>query len=577
MANSGYFNTGNYEGRCLQFSWTARNPDIVNNQTTIDWTLKGAGTGQVTYYYAGNFKVIIDGQTVYSYTGSRFKLLNGTIVASGTYTFTHNDDGTKSFTAYAEGGIYTYAVNCTGSATFTLDTIPRASDFTISEGTLGVAQTISVTRKSTDFTHGLTYSCGSVSTQLICAWNTAAESVSFTPPIDLAWQAPNGSRVWVSIHLQTYDSGGTPIGNTVTKGVWMTIPASVKPSCSVAVSDPTGCANKYGAYIQGQSKLAIKVTPKTAYGSAIASCLILADNNKYTVLETVTPTVQSTGNIEVYADVTDTRGRLGSTSDTINVLPYSKPVITQLKVHRCDEDGTENNRGQFAKVTYGYTIDTISGKNGMSAYIQFKKTTEAEYTSVELPEAFDVDSATFIFAADDDFAYDVQLSIADDFTQVSHKTTVSTAFTLIHYAASGRGITFGGISNEDGVHIISIPFTIDGVEVDYIVEQGEVDGWFYRKWNGGFAECWKVYYGTGIASGKNNYSGFFYSETISVPFPFTFTNLPTVTVDGGSVTYMNFVRGFGKYSDKASFVVVGMVDAGSVDVTVDIKAIGKWK
>ena len=101
--------------------------------------------------------------------------------------------------------------------------------------------------------------------------------------------------------------------------------------------------------------------------------------------------------------------------------------------------------------------------------------------------------------------------------------------------------------------------------------------WYYRKWNSGFAECWKVYYGTGINSAKNNYSGFFYSETISVPFPFTFTNLPTVTVDGGSVNYMNFVRVFGKYSDKASFSVVSLMDAGNIDVTVDIKAIGRWK
>lgn len=465
-----------------------------------------------------------------------------------------------------------------GSGSATLDTIPRASNFTISEGTLGMAQTINITRQHTAFTHGLTYSCGGVKTQLICAWNTTTESVSFTPPLDLAWQAVNGNRVWVDIHLQTYHSDGTPIGNTITKGVWMSIPASVKPSCSVVVSDPTGHAdNPYlGAYVQGQSKLAIKVTPQTSYGSAITKCIITADGNTYTTPEVTTPVIRSTGKLAINVSLTDTRGRTHSTSTTVNVLPYTPPVITTLKVHRCDADGTENDRGLYGKVTYGYAIDT-SLSNGMDGYIQYKKSTDSEYSTHELARLASVNDGTFIFAADDGSTYDVQLLITDSFVSVGSRTTLSTAFTLMHYAPSGKGITFGGIRNTDGVNIVGMPFRLNDVEVDYIVEQGEVDGWFYRKWNGGFAECWKLYYGNDIDSGEKNYSGFYYTSPITVPFPFTFSNLPTVTVDGGSTNYVNLVRVFGKYSDKASFIVVGMMDAGNVDVTVDIKAIGRWK
>lgn len=568
----------------LVFSWVVSGQSVVNNTSTVAWTLKLVSTssGAISSTASKSWVVNVNGNQ-YSGTNTVGISANSTkILASGTTVIKHNDDGSKFFD-YSFSQYFGITFNGStigsvgGSGSGTLDTIPRASNFTVSDGTLGVSHTISVKRNSTAFTHGITYSCGGVSTQLVCAWNTTAESVKFTFPVDLAWQAVNGNRVWVDIHLQTYHTDGTPIGNTITKGVWMTIPASVKPSCTVAVSDPTGYAAKFGAYIQGQSKIAIKVTPTTAYGSNITGCLVLADGHRFTTAEVTTPVVQSTGNVEVYADVTDTRGRLGSASTTVNVLPYTQPVITMLKVHRCDADGTENHRGLYAKVTYGYTIDTLGGKNGMSGFIQYKKTTDTEYTSVKLATSFNVTNGTYIFAADDGSAYDVQLLIADSIVSVGHRTAVSTAFSLIHYAASGKGITFGGIDNRDGFHIMNIPFTIEGVEVDYIVEQGEVDGWFYRKWNGGFAECWKVYYGTGINSAKNNYSGFYYSETISVPFPFTFTNLPTVTVDGGSVNYINFVRVFGKYSDKASFTVVSMVNAGNIDVTVDIKAIGRWK
>jgi hypothetical protein len=579
----------------LFFEWNVVSQSIDNNTTTISWTLyhkaqRASGiinsTVQKTWAvnidgteYSGYTSVAIGPQSGYDPNDSR---LYRSQLASGSATIPHNIDGTKTFSYsfYVQYDI-TFSDNWIGQVglrdtVYELDVIPRASDFTVSDGTLGIAQIITVAQKNPALTHGITYSCGSVETQLICAWNTSATSVSFTPPIDLAWQAVNGTRVWVDIHLQTYDSGGTPIGSTITKGVWMTIPDSVKPSCTLSVSDPTGYANKYGGYIQGQSKVAIEVLPTTAYGSAINKYVVTAEGVNYTTPEVTIPVIQSTGNVTINATVTDTRGRSGSNSKSITVIPYTVPTITMLKVHRCNADGTENDKGLYGKVTYGYVIDSLSGQNGMSGYIQYKKTSDSTYTTHELPTALTVTNGTFIFAADDGVTYDVQLLIADNFISVSHRTALSTAYTLIHYSPTGKGITFGGIRTGEGFNVVDMPFKINDFEVDYTVEQGESDGWFYRKWNSGIAECWKVYYGQ-VGSGKNNYSGFYYSETIMVPFPFTFANLPTVTVDGGSVTYMNFVRVFGKYSDKASFTVVGLTNAGTVDITVDIKAIGKWK
>ena len=576
MASGGTLTTSSYEGRRLQLRWDQVSQDIVNNTTTIKWTLSGTGEASAGYYMAGNFKVVIDGTTVYS-SADRIELYNGTVVATGTYTIRHNADGTRQFTVYAEAGIYNVAVNCKGEGVATLNNIPQVADFTVTDGTLGVPHTISITRKNTAFTHGVTYSCGSVATQLIIPWNSTTASVSFTFPVDLAWQAPNGNKVWVDIHLQTYRSDGTTVGNVITKGVWMIIPDSVKPTCTVEVSDPTGYADKFGAFIQGQSQMAIKVTPTTAYGSAISGYLITADGKRFTTAEATTSVILSSGTVEVYADVTDTRGRLGATSTQVTILPYTQPKITMLKVHRCKQDGTEDDRGSYAKVTYSYDVDPLDGKNGMSMFIQYKKTTDTQFTSVELPGGFSAENRTFIFEADDAYAYDVQLLLADSLVSVGHSTTISTGFTLIHYGASGKSITFGGIDSTEGVHIMNLPFTIDGVDVDYIVEQGTDTGWYYRKWNSGVAECWKTFQQNGIKSSNTNYSGFHYSEAISVYFPFEFVEAPTVTVDGGSMAYMNFVRVFYRYGHGVSFVVVSMIDNGYVDVIVDVKAIGRWK
>lgn len=123
MATSGSLSTTKYEGRYLILSWTATQ-SVEDNTSTIKWTLKGAGDAQSSWYYAGNFKVVIAGSTVYS-SSTRIKLYKDTKVASGTKTISHNTDGTKSVAMSAQAGIYTVAVNCSGSKKFTLTDIPR--------------------------------------------------------------------------------------------------------------------------------------------------------------------------------------------------------------------------------------------------------------------------------------------------------------------------------------------------------------------------------------------------------------------------------------------------------------------
>lgn len=126
MANKGSFKTTAYDSRCLEFSWSIKEQSIANNTTTITWVLKSVGSGEWSKIDAGNFKVTIDGKQVY-FSSDRVTTTDGLVIATDDYKFNHNSDGTKSFTAYAEAGIYYYAVNCKGSKTFTLDKIIRSA------------------------------------------------------------------------------------------------------------------------------------------------------------------------------------------------------------------------------------------------------------------------------------------------------------------------------------------------------------------------------------------------------------------------------------------------------------------
>lgn len=127
QVSSGSFNTTSAEGRYLTFNWSVDNTNIASNYKEIYWSLVGAGVGG--YVIGGNFKVVIDGETVYS-NSTRREIWVGTVIASGYKKIYHNNNGTKSFSASVEAGIYEVAVNCSGSGSWELPTISRYAKIT---------------------------------------------------------------------------------------------------------------------------------------------------------------------------------------------------------------------------------------------------------------------------------------------------------------------------------------------------------------------------------------------------------------------------------------------------------------
>lgn len=139
MATSGSFQTNEYHGskhKGLQFNWSRTGYDIAGNYSDIYWEWVGFGSTS-GYHELHNSYLNVDGERVYTQkSGTSKQLYNGTVVASGTKRIYHNNDGTRSFSADGGGGVYTNAVNCTGSGSWDLDTIPRyanISNFSVSK------------------------------------------------------------------------------------------------------------------------------------------------------------------------------------------------------------------------------------------------------------------------------------------------------------------------------------------------------------------------------------------------------------------------------------------------------------
>ena len=443
MALSGTVKTNaDSNGRYYQLSWTATQ-STANNTSTISWTLSAQG-------YSGGWVAertlyaTIDGATVYN-KSDRVERKVGTI-KTGTKTITHNSNGSRSFTITLGAAVYGTSVNCKGSGTFSLNTIARASTLNVSDGTLGIAQTITADRKSSNFTHTLTWTTGSSYSGTIATKSTAT-SWSFTPPLELANVQTSFSVVAVLFTLTTYN-GTTQVG-TSSKTVSMVIPNSVAPSCSVSVTDPTGYLDTYGGYIQNKSKMKITVTATPAYGSPIASYRIIVNNkNQYNYNPATTGVITTSGSNTIIGKATDERDRTGSATTTINVLAYSSPKIT-FTIHRCDQDGTENMTGSYCKVTYKAVITSLSNKNSKSIKLRYKKTSDTTYTFRTINMGSYTQEGSEIFSAEDGSSYNVQMQAIDSFETSTTTAELSTGFSIMHIAASGKGLAIGKISQAD--------------------------------------------------------------------------------------------------------------------------------
>lgn len=358
---------------------------------------------------------------------------------SSWYTVENKTSGTTavSFNVYSGSGS---SRNATYSYNMAVDA--ASSALSVSNGTLGTAQALTVTRYDDSFTHTITYVCGN-DEGTICS-KSSNTSVSWTPPLVLAENAPNGTVATIALTLTTYD-GDTSIG-TSTKTITAAIPSSVVPTVSLSVSDSTGYLSTYGGYVQGKSKPKVTATAAGAYGSSIRGYSTTIDGDSYTEETFTASALKSSGTLTVKTTVTDSRGRTATDSTAITVLAYASPKVSAITVQRCNSDGTAASNGAYLKVTFSAAITSLSGKNTAAYKVQYKKTSATSYTSATLSNYagnYSVTNGTYIFAADTAASYDVILTATDAFSSATKGCAGSAVSKFFSWFAGGLGWAFG--------------------------------------------------------------------------------------------------------------------------------------
>ena len=464
------------KGWKLRLDWSITGQSISNNRSTISldlWIYDGTGYSQNES--ANEAYYIIQGEkrwNPYNYrTTGWYKL------GSKSITVNHNSDGTGSVTLTAEwdcGFDSSYTPrHLSLSGTVTLTTIPRASVVSAAKtGTLGTVLTISLNRKSESFTDKLYYKIGSNSAVLIT--NDAGTSYSWTPPINLATNSPNSATLPVTIISNTYN-GDNYVGRSECQ-VMLSVPESVAPTLSFAISDPTGVRETYGGYVQLRSKVKVDITASGAQGSTIKSYSIKV-GNIYTsnASSGTTDYLPNSGTLVITCTVTDSRGRSASQSQNITVLAYTKPTISAISAARCNQDGTANRAGTYGKVTFSASITPLSNINTAAYAVQYREVGTDSWSTADSPAAGDFAPAdvAVVFPADKNRRFEVRVVATDAFESIgSSIRDLPAAYALYHLAKHLISVGIGRLCDKVNAFQVGLDAYFDkNVQVD-----GDVSG-----------------------------------------------------------------------------------------------------
>lgn len=469
MASPSTFRTEGTRGYALTLN-IAESVNAASNTSTITYSLVLTSGNYSFSQHRVGYAVTLNGASVISVPKASATQLSigknsSLTLCTGSTVVAHNADGHKTMSvAYSmdiNAASYTSGP-ISGSGSSTLTVIPRASSLTVKNGTLGTAQTISINKAASTFTHTISYTCGSVTEQIIT--KTSATSVQFTPAYSLASQNTAGTSLTCTFTVHTY-SGNTLIGSNA-HSIVLTIPnnATTKPTVATPVVSPVniGLSSTFdGVYIKGVSKVAVTQSASGKYGASISALSTTIQGKTYSGASVTTDVLGSAGNVSVTTTARDSRG-FTNTSEAvaITVLDYAKPSIIpfngekEIICGRCTADGTLNSSGTSLKIRLGRRYskllnDESVALNTATLKYRYKLSVSSTYGDwITLLSPSDEEDYCDVVAAvslNVKSTYDVQLCVIDDIGNENDPITLSipTEEVTFHLGYGGTSIGVG--------------------------------------------------------------------------------------------------------------------------------------
>lgn len=402
---------------------------------TLSWTAPAAGTNNP-----------ITGYKVYSSNK-----------ADGAYTFLKNASGTScSVTTPASGSVYfkvlavgTYLDGALSTAYGTLSVdMSGTSDVTFSPAVVDAGEPLTVAFTSnTGKAHTLVFSIGNYSQTVQSA--AGAASAVFTPPLTWLNAMKTSETGTLTVKITTAGAG------TITRTATLRCPDSVKPTgvngSAAPYSNTVPAA--WGVYAAGLSAATVTLnTPATApYGASIVNYKITGPGISVegdTLPLAATSSLLSKGSKTYTLSAIDSRGRVGTNTITITVLPYAAPTLKNILSRRTDSQGEEEDEGTWVLAEAAIVCSSLDGHNTASCAVAYRRNGASSWTSAgSLSNGSRLFGGSIAAANNWNIRYTVTDSLGNS---TVYYDVVTRSVWEMHVKRGGGAWAFGGVADQEG-------------------------------------------------------------------------------------------------------------------------------
>lgn len=364
------------------------------------------------------------------------------VLRSWTGWINHNADGTGSGSCSGRTYMEYMGVDTDWvSASYTLPTIPRASQPTASPnpltiGSSGATLTINTNRKSSSFTHTIKVQCGSWS------WTSSARavgtSVNVTVPYSVIAQFSATSKTATATVTCTTFNGTTQIASAKTCSVTFQVNSSVDHANvgTITVQDTnartSAVTQDNSIYIANISTLEATI-PLTVSGSytELAQAVVTCGNKSQTyslsgTSASLTFEFDKVNASSLSVTVKDKRGNSVTGTKSWTLIAY-QPVTAVATVGRPSATGSVGV-GQLTGMAYGGMFGAT--QNSLNISIDFKKHDDPDYdpqgtetdTLALSQDGYNsyTDALTFAYTLDYQYQYDIKFTVSDLFSTATY-------------------------------------------------------------------------------------------------------------------------------------------------------------
>ena len=444
------YNNNGY-GFALTASFTENSTNVANNTSNVTCTATFSASNSnwstgypssLTIYWHDNRENYDRQVASISFSGiNQWE----TKTASGTINVTHKDDGTLSGYAYAyfsKGSTTTsWACNSGGVTTdwTALTTIARASQPTVSPSTFNIGDTITINtnRKSTAFTHTLTFYFGNYSYEIGTGITDTVTFDTSTIANEMYQQIPNASVGEGNVTAVTYN-GSTQIG---TKNVIFNAKVTnSSPTFNAEYQDinsqTIAITDNNQQLIRNNSNLQISVTNTSAKNYATLSSLTAVINGT-----TYTGSLRGTGgsidvgtlnlssNTTAQVILTDSRGISTTKNLNLIILDWVLPTAI-ISLQR------QNNFYSETDINVNAEYSSLDNKNTISIKVRDKKASDSTYGSYTTLQ----DDVTTTLTLDNNYAWDVQVLLEDAIGSTTYNLTIDRGIPITFFDRLKRSV-----------------------------------------------------------------------------------------------------------------------------------------